>query len=197
MRDSSRMPPASRLSPGRKGARCPTTRRRTGVVPRSFCRVRWTGNPGWILAGDAGHFKDPIIGQGMRDAMRFGRLWGEAAAPVIDDREALDRAMESVEARRVLAGTVFVLKTGIPWEYLPQELGCGSGMTCWRRLRDWQEAGVWDKLHQLVLSLLHEQGVLDWSVAVADSSSVRAVGAGKKQAPARSIAARQAPSTIC
>ena len=61
---------------------------------------RSSSGPGWILAGDAGHFKDPIIGQGMRDAMRFGRLWGEAAAPVIDDREALDRAMQAVEARR-------------------------------------------------------------------------------------------------
>lgn len=90
-----------------------------------------------------------------------------------------------ISNRQALTGILFVLKTGIPWEYLPQELGCGSGMTCWRRLRDWQEAGVWDKLHQLVLSLLHEQGVLDWSVAVADSSSVRAVGAGKKPAPVR------------
>jgi transposase len=90
-----------------------------------------------------------------------------------------------ISNRQALTGILFVLKTGIPWEYLPQELGCGSGMTCWRRLRDWQEAGVWDKLHQLVLSLLQEQGVLDWSRAVADSSSVRAVGAGKKPAPAR------------
>ena len=102
-----------------------------------------------------------------------------------------------ISNRRALTGILFVLKTGIPWEYLPQELGCGSGMTCWRRLRDWQEQGVWDKLHQLVLSLLQEQGVLDWSLAIADSSSVRAVGAGKKQAPARSTAARQAPSIIC
>ena len=87
--------------------------------------------------------------------------------------------------RQALTGILFVLRTGIPWEYLPQEMGCGSGMTCWRRLRDWQEAGVWDKLHQLVLSLLQEQGVLDWSVAIVDSSSVRAVGAGKKQGQAR------------
>jgi transposase len=90
-----------------------------------------------------------------------------------------------ISNRQALTGILFVLKTGIPWEYLPRELGCGSGMTCWRRLRDWQEAGVWDKLHQLVLSLLQEQDVLDWSRAVADSSSVRAVGAGKKPAPAR------------
>ncbi len=86
---------------------------------------------------------------------------------------------------------------GALWAVLPQELGCGSGMTCWRRLRDWQQAGVWDKLHQLLLSLLQEQGVLDWSVAVADSSSVRAVGAGKKPAPARSTGVKQAPNIIC
>lgn len=61
---------------------------------------RRSSGPGWILAGDAGHFKDPIIGQGMRDAMRFGRLWGEAAGPVIDDPRALDRATRAVEIRR-------------------------------------------------------------------------------------------------
>ena len=102
-----------------------------------------------------------------------------------------------ISNRQALTGILFVLKTGIPWEYLPQELGCGSGMTCWRRLRDWQEQGVWDRLHQLVLSLLQEQGALDWSLAIADSSSVRAVGAGKKQGPARLTVARQAPNTIC
>jgi flavin-dependent dehydrogenase len=61
---------------------------------------RRSSGPGWILAGDAGHFKDPIIGQGMRDAMRFGRLWGEAAAPVLDNPAELDRTMRAVEARR-------------------------------------------------------------------------------------------------
>src|ERR671916_2023324 len=46
-----------------------------------------------------------------------------------------------LDNRKALTGILFVLKTGIPWEDLPQEMGCGSGMTCWRRLRDWQEAG--------------------------------------------------------
>ena len=101
-----------------------------------------------------------------------------------------------ISDRQVLTGILFVLKTGIPWEYLPQEMGCGSGMTCWRRLRDWQEAGVWDKLHQLVLCLLQQEGELDWSLAVVDSSSVRAIGAGKKQAPARLTGAKPVPSTI-
>src|ERR1035437_10255462 len=51
-----------------------------------------------------------------------------------------------LDDRQVLTGILFVLKTGIPWEDLPQEMGCGSGMTCWRRLRDWNDAGVWGRL---------------------------------------------------
>jgi transposase len=52
-----------------------------------------------------------------------------------------------VSDRACLTGIVFILRSGIPWHMLPQELGCGSGMTCWRRLRDWQQAGVWDLIH--------------------------------------------------
>ena len=48
-----------------------------------------------------------------------------------------------VPDRAALTGILFVLRSGTPWELLPQEMGCGSGMTCWRRLRDWQRAGVW------------------------------------------------------
>ncbi len=59
-----------------------------------------------------------------------------------------------VPDRACLTGIVFVLKSGIPWEMLPQELGCGAGMTCWRRLRDRQDAGVWDRLHQALLARL-------------------------------------------
>ena len=58
--------------------------------------------------------------------------------------------------RAALTGIIFVLKSGIPWEMLPRELGCGSGMTCWRRLRDWQEAGVWERLHRALLDRLGE-----------------------------------------
>ena len=53
-----------------------------------------------------------------------------------------------VPDRAVLEGIVFVLKSGIPWRMLPAELGYGSGVTCWRRLRDWQKAGVW-RLHRV------------------------------------------------
>lgn len=85
--------------------------------------------------------------------------------------------------RQVLAGILFVLKTGIPWEYLPQELGYGSGMTCWRRLRDWQEARVWERLHRELLERLHSAGQLDWSRASLDSASIRARGGGDYTGP--------------
>ncbi len=71
-------------------------------------------------------------------------------------------------------GIAFVLATGIGWTKLPTELGYGSGWTCWRRLHEWAEAGVFDRVHQTVLDRLGEQGKLDWSRASLDSVSVRA-----------------------
>ncbi len=64
---------------------------------------------------------------------------------------------------RALNGILFVLRTGTPWEHLPQELGFGSGMTCWRRLRDWQAAGVWHRLHPALLAELRSADKLDFS----------------------------------
>ena len=81
--------------------------------------------------------------------------------------------------RACLTGIVFVLKTGIQWEYLPQEMGCGSGMTCWRRLRDWQEAGVWEELHLTLLNRLGEADRIDWSRASIDSTTIPARGVKK------------------
>lgn len=88
-----------------------------------------------------------------------------------------------IDDRKALAGILFVLKTGIPWEDLPVEMGCGSGMTCWRRLRDWQASGVWDKLHQVILAELRAEDKIDWSRAVVDSGNVRAVGGGDETGP--------------
>lgn len=82
--------------------------------------------------------------------------------------------------RQALAGIVFVLQTGIPWEYVPQEMGCGSGMTLWRRLRDWQKAGAWQKIFEVLLAKLQHAHQIDWSRAAIDSSTVRAVGGGEK-----------------
>ena len=88
-----------------------------------------------------------------------------------------------VPDRAALTGIIFVLRSGIPWEMLPQEMGCGSGMTCWRRLRDWQEAGVWDQLHRVLLNHLQAADQIDWSRASVDSASVRAVGGGAQTGP--------------
>ncbi|MEV5195181.1 IS5 family transposase [Streptomyces clavifer] len=88
-----------------------------------------------------------------------------------------------VPDRQALCGILFVLHTGIQWEYLPQELGFGSGMTCWRRLAAWNEAGVWDRLHVVLLARLRAANQLDWSRAVIDSSHVRAARRGPKSGP--------------
>ena len=97
--------------------------------------------------------------------------------------------------RAVLTGILFVLKTGIPWEDLPQEMGCGSGMTCWRRLHDWNEAGVWERLHHTLLDELQDAGAIDWSRAIVDSSHVRAKGGASRPAPHPSTAPGRAANT--
>lgn len=89
-----------------------------------------------------------------------------------------------VPDRVCLTGILFVLKTGLPWEDFPQEMGC-CGMTLWNRLDEWREAGVWEQLHQLLLDKLRGAEQIDFSRVIVDSASVRAVHGGKKrdQAP--------------
>jgi transposase len=101
-----------------------------------------------------------------------------------------------ISDRAALSGILFVLKTGIPWEYLPKEMGCGSGMTCWRRLRDWQKAGVWDRVHRVLLNKLRGIDKIDFSRALVDSGSVRAVFGGRKPAQIPLIDANLAANTI-
>ena len=83
-----------------------------------------------------------------------------------------------VTSRQALTGILFVLKTGSAWEDLPTELNCGSGMSCWRYLRDWQLDGTWDRIHAVLLERLDRAGRIDRSRAAVDSSSVRAVFGG-------------------
>ncbi len=71
--------------------------RSTGETPAFF---RVSSGPGWALAGDAGHFKDPVTGQGMRDAMFAGRTLAEQVLPALDDPAAVDRATRRWEASR-------------------------------------------------------------------------------------------------
>jgi transposase len=97
--------------------------------------------------------------------------------------------------RQALQGILFVLHTGIAWRHLPLELGFGSGSTCYRRLDEWQRAGVWERLHALLLARLRAAGELEWSRAVADSSHVQAKKGAPRRARARLIAAEPARST--
>ena len=98
--------------------------------------------------------------------------------------------------RDCLRGIIFVLRAGLPWSWLPPELGCGSGTTCWRRLKEWHEAGVWRRLHQVLLERLADADQLDWSRASVDSFTVPAVGGAKKPARIRRIEERRARSAI-
>ena len=97
--------------------------------------------------------------------------------------------------RAVLTGILYVLRSGIPWQMLPLEMGCGSGSTCWRRLVAWQRAGVWTKLHQRLLAELRGRGQLDQRWMVIDSASVRAVRGGKKLDRTQPIAVRRGRNT--
>src|SRR5215475_4961684 len=117
-------------------------------------------------------------------------LWAriEPLLPAVP-RRADHPGRRRLDDRQVFCGILFVLYTGIPWEFLPQELGFGSGMTCWRRLRDWNDAGVWQRLHELLLAELRGAGELDLSRAVIDSSHVRALKGGPKPGQARSTGA--------
>lgn len=124
-------------------------------------------------------------------------LWAliQPLLPPAKPRRARYPGRKPLEDRALLTGILFVLQTGIPWEMLPQEMGCGSGMSCWRRLRAWQQAGVWDRLHEVLLAKLRAADRIDWSRVIVDSSSIRAVGAGQKQDRTPPTALARARST--
>jgi transposase len=87
------------------------------------------------------------------------------------------------DARRVITGIIFVLKTGIPWNALPATELFPSGTTCRRRLRRWHRAGVWNRLLRVLLAELNAEKGIDWRRAIVDSSSIRALGGGRKTGP--------------
>jgi len=112
-------------------------------------------------------------------------LWEriQSLLPPLKPRRFRYPGRKPLDDRQVLVGILFVLKTGIPWEDLPCELGCGCGMTCLNRLKAWHRAGVWRQLHQLLLSELRGADQIDWSRATADASFARALGGGEKTGP--------------
>jgi transposase len=119
-------------------------------------------------------------------------LW-EAIEPLLpEEPEKPKGGRPRVPDRAALTGIVFVLKSGIPWEMLPQEMGCGSGSTCWRRLQEWQEAGVWQELLGVLLDRLGEAEEIDWERACVDSASVPAKKGAIKPARIRRIRGNRA-----
>ena len=124
-------------------------------------------------------------------------LWGriEPLLPKVERRFRYP-GRKRLPDRQALQGILFVLHTGIAWTQLPAELGFGSGVTCWRRLDQWQRAGVWEQLHALLLARLRAAGELEWSRAIADSSQVQAKKGAPKRVRAQSTAAVPVPSTI-
>lgn len=101
-----------------------------------------------------------------------------------------------IENRTALSAILFVLKTGIAWEDLPQELGC-SWRTCFRRLVEWNEQGVWRRVHAYLLARLRSADRIDWSRALLDSSSVKAPLGGENAGPTRRIVAARGVSITC
>jgi transposase len=99
-----------------------------------------------------------------------------------------------VPDRICLTGILFVLKTGIPWEDFPQEMGC-CGMTLWNRLHEWTKGGVWPTLHRLLLDKLRSADKIDFDRVIVDSASVRAVHGGKKRDRAPWTAVKTGPNT--
>ena len=123
-------------------------------------------------------------------------LW-ELVEPLLPRRERRFRytGRKRLPDREALCGILFVLHTGIAWQHLPAELGFGSGVTCWRRLDEWQQAGVWDRLHQLLLDRLRAAGEIEWSRAIADSSQIQAKKGAPKRARARLTGAVRDPNS--
>jgi transposase len=105
----------------------------------------------------------------------------------------------AIPDRNCFAAIVFMARTSTPWRLLPaRELGCGSPSTCWRRLAEWANAGVFDQLHLEVLDRLGEQGRLDWTRASVDTMSVRAKHGGScGRKSGRSWQARVQAALVC
>ena len=128
----------------------------------------------------------------MSQALVDDDLWTRIE-PLLPHRRRRNRqyaGRKPIPDRAVLTGILFVLRSGIPWNMLPPQMRCGSGSTCWRRLVRWQRAGVWKRLHRVLLTELRRRGQLDLARAVVDSASLLALRGGKKLDRTLPIAAR-------
>ena len=130
----------------------------------------------------------------MSHALLVDEGFWEVLEPLLPKRVPQRTGRPRVSDRAAFTAIAFVLVTGVPWRMVPKEIGC-SGVTAWRRLRDWQAAGVWERLHRELLRRLNAAGKLDWSRGIVDSSQIRALRGGSDRALAGLTAAAPAPST--
>ena len=125
-------------------------------------------------------------------------LWERVAPllPPVPPRRFRFPGRKPLDPRRILTGILFVLKTGIAWDDLPAELGWGCGKTCRHHLQLWQQQGVWQKLHALILAELNAADLIDWSRAIIDGSFAQAPEGGEDTGPSgtRSTSSTTSPS---
>lgn len=133
----------------------------------------------------------------MREEIVTDGLWArlEPLIPV-PERRFRYPGRKRADDRAALEGILYVVRTGIGWNRLPTAVFGASGATCWRRLTEWHEAGVWQQLHEQLLAELRAAGLLDLSAALVDSTHLRALKGGNTRGQVRSIAASSAPSII-
>lgn len=129
-------------------------------------------------------------------ALVTDELWA-IVKPLLPRRRVSKRGgRPRVDDRAVLTGILFVLRSGIPWAMLPLEMDCGSGVTCWRRLREWQRRGVWKRLHRALLNELAAADQIDWTRAALDSRSLPAKGGEPRRGGTPRTRANRARSSI-
>jgi transposase len=124
-------------------------------------------------------------------------LWEQIRPMLPRPRFCPEGGRPRLSDRACLTGIVFVLRTGTPWRFIPRELGCGSGVTCWRRLRDWTKAGVWKRVHAKLLRAMEAQGLVDPRFGMVDSQSARAILGGRTPDPTPRIAGKKAANVTC
>jgi len=137
----------------------------------------------------------PTLGGMVRELVPDA-FWQRVAPLLPAPRPKKKQGRPRADDRAALEAIVFVLKSGIPWEMLPRKQFGLSGMTAWRRLEEWTRAGVWEELQRRLLDELGLRGMVDFSRACIDSSSVRASKRGPSQAQTRRIERRRAASII-
>jgi len=112
-------------------------------------------------------------------------LWAQIEPLLPTHRPQPKGGRPPVDDRACLRGLIFILRSGMAYSLLPTEVFGVSGVTCWRRLRDWTRAGVWPQLHERLLNRLGRLGEINLDHAVVDAQAVRAVFGGRTPDPTR------------